>query len=267
MAESRQSLGWRERLGLAMQEAVGWVAAPLWLPSTVALMRFGFGWEVAGTEEARRVFRELRKSRAPLLVCANHLTLVDSALVAWALGSPAWFLLNYRALPWNVPERRNFAASTVSRTFAYVMKCVPIVRGGDRGEIGRVLARLLHLLERGDVVLMFPEGGRSRSGVVEVERAAYGVGRVIAGAPGCRVLCVYLRGEGQEAYSDLPAFGERFRVRVEVCQPSSALRGMRRSRELAQQVTQSLVALERAHFAERRAADPQCAPPRATISR
>jgi hypothetical protein len=263
----QSDLTWGEGLGLAMQRAVGWVLAPAWLPTTVALMRFGFGWHIEGTAEARRVYQALWRSGDPLLVCANHLTLIDSALVAWALGSPAWFLVHYGALPWNVPERRNFASSSATRVAAYVAKCLPITRGGDRAEIGHVLRRLLHLLERGEVILMFPEGGRSRSGVVEVERAAYGVGRVIAASPACQVLCVYVRGEGQDGFSDLPAFGERFHVRVETFRPSSVLTGMRRSRDLAQQVTRRLAELERAHFENRCGVDPDRAPSMAKTGR
>ncbi len=242
------------RSGLAVQRTLGWMFAPVWLPATVAVMRFGFGWRIEreGMVEARRTYRALRRTGGPLLVCANHLTLVDSALVAWALGSPAWFLAHYAALPWNVPERRNFASSLVSRLLVYLMKCVPITRGGDRTEVGRVLVRLQRLLERGEVVLVFPEGGRSRSGVVEAEQAAYGVGRLIAALPACRVLCVYLRGERQDGCGDLPARGERFHVRVEDFRPISALHGMRRARDLAQQVTQRLAVLEQEHFESRR---------------
>jgi 1-acyl-sn-glycerol-3-phosphate acyltransferase len=241
-----------ERLGLAVQRTLGGVFAPLWLPATVAVMRFGFGWRIEGMVEARRTYRALWRTGDPLVVCANHLTLVDSALVAWALGSPGWLLAHYGALPWNVPERRNFASSLLSRLTVYFMKCVPVTRGGDRAEVGRVLVRLQHLLESGEVVLIFPEGGRSRSGVVEAEKAAYGVGRLIAALPACQVLCVYLRGDRQDAFSDLPARGERFHVRVEGFRPISALQGMRRARDLAQQVTQRLAVLEQKHFENRR---------------
>ncbi len=252
MAGETTTSGPRGDGGLALQRFVGRLLSPVWVPMTVALMRFGFGWRIDGMDDARRVYRDLRRSGDPLLVCANHLTLVDSALVAWALGSPWWFLLHYAALPWNVPERQNFAASIVSRVLVYLMKCVPVTRGGDRTEIGRVLARLVRLLARGEVVLIFPEGGRSRSGAVEAESAAYGVGRVIAALPGCRVLCVYLRGERQEGFSDLPVRGDRFRVQVECLRPTSELKGMRRARDLAQQVTRTLTTLEQRHFDDRR---------------
>ena len=239
----------RERLGLAVQRAIGRLTAPLWVPATVALMRLGLGWRREGAAALRREMRALwAAGGGPLLVCANHLTLIDSALVAWALGSPAWFLAHYAALPWNVPERRNFASSWASRGLVYLLKCVPVTRGGDRSEVAAVLGRLVHLLGRGAVVLLFPEGGRSRTGRVELENAAWGVGRVIGALPGCRVLCVYLRGERQAASGDVPPRGERFHVRHALVRPTSSARGLRRSQELARQVVAALAALEVAHF-------------------
>jgi len=188
-------LGRRDRLGLAVQRAVGRLLSPVWVPATIALMRFGMRWRIEGMAAARREYRSLWGARdGPLLVCANHLTMIDSALIAWALGSPGWFLAHYGALPWNVPERRNFGGSLASRLLVYLMKCVPVTRGGDRAEVAGALGRLVHLLGRGEAVLVFPEGGRSRSGRVDVENATYGVGRMIGDLPRCRVLCIYLRG-------------------------------------------------------------------------
>src|SRR5262245_37982924 len=248
--------GPRDRVGLLVQRAVGRLLSPLWVPATVALMRFGLRWRIDGTAAARREYRALWRTRdGPLLVCANHLTLIDSALIAWALGSPGWFLAHYRALPWNVPERRNFTGSFASRLLVYLMKCVPVTRGGDRAEVAGVLTRLGYLLERGAVVLVFPEGGRSRSGMVDVASATYGVGRVIGSLPRCRVLCVYLRGEHQNGFGDLPPRGERFRVRLAALQPTSEFTGLRRTRDLAQQVVRTLARLEQTHFDDRQVID------------
>lgn len=222
----------------------------MWVPLTVALMRFGFGWRIEGASEARAIYRELRRHPAPVLVCANHLTLIDSAVIAWALGSPWWYLRHFSALPWNVPERTNFAASASSRVLLFLMKCVPITRGSDRRQIARVFERLAELLADGEAVLLFPEGGRSRTGRVDPERLAYGVGRLVSALPGCRVLCVYLRGDSQRTFGDLPARGERFRVRVEVLEPTSEHGGLRGSVEISRQVLERLAALERLHFAE-----------------
>jgi 1-acyl-sn-glycerol-3-phosphate acyltransferase len=243
-------LGRRDRLALAVQHAVGRLLSPVWVPASVVLMRWGLGWRIADAARARREYRQLWQSHdGPLIVCANHLTLIDSAVIAWALGSWAWFLAHYAALPWNVPEHRNFATSLGSRLLVYLMKCVPVVRGGDRAAVAGVLARLTHLLRRGEAVLLFPEGGRSRTGRVDVENATYGVGQLIAALPGCRVVCVYLRGEGQEDFTDLPARGERFHVRLATLRPVSPLHGMRAVRDLSQQVMRALVGLEREHFA------------------
>ena len=114
------------------------------------------------------------------------------------------------------------------------MKCIPVERGGDRREVGRVLERFSCLLSRGDVGLIFPEGGRSRSGRVDVDASTYGVGRVVKALPGCRVLCVYLRGEGQTTYTDAPARGERFRVRFASLEPKTEHGGMRGSLAITQ---------------------------------
>lgn len=232
---------------LERQRQTGRLLAPLWVPLASAVMAFGLGWRIENARALRDRYRRLRaESRAPLLLCANHLTLVDSFLVAWALGSPLWYLGHYASLPWNVPEERNFAASWWSRALVYVMKCLPIRRAGDRKEAALVLARLAHRLRKGDVGLVFPEGGRSRSGRVEPDAAAYGVGRLVKAVPGCGVLCVYLRGVRQASWSDLPARGERFRAELSLLEPKSDAAGLRGSLEIARQIVGRLVEMEQA---------------------
>jgi len=174
--------------------------------------------------------------------------MIDSALIARALGEPGWYLRNFRALPWNVPERSNFAATPVQRVLAYIFKCLPISRGGNRGEVAKILKRLSDLVARGEAGLIFPEGGRSRSGRVAVDQAAWGVGRVVKSVPGCRVLCVYLRGERQQSYSALPVRGDRLHARLSLIEPKTHHAGLRGSRDLAQQITGRLAEMEREHF-------------------
>jgi hypothetical protein len=242
----------RARLALTVQLAAGRLLAPLWVPLSAALMRFGMGWRVEGVERSRAEYRRIRAaSREPLLICANHLTMVDSALVAWALGSPVWYLLHPAALPWNLPDREHFASSWWARVLVYVMKCLPIPRGGDRGEVSGVLARAGWLLRHGEAALVFPEGGRSRSGRVEQDSQTWGVGRLLGAVPGCRVLCVYLRGERQQTFSRMPARGERFRVRLALFEPKSTASGLRRSLDLSRQVLGRLAALEEEHVRDR----------------
>ena len=112
-------------------------------------------------------------------------------------------------------------------------------------------ARFGWLLSRGETGLIFPEGGRSRSGRVEVENAAYGVGRIVKSVPGCRVLCVYLRGERQRGHSGVPARGDRLlRSRSPALEPKSDHAGLRGSRDVARQIAARLAEMEREHFAQ-----------------
>jgi 1-acyl-sn-glycerol-3-phosphate acyltransferase len=248
-APTPSRLPWRDRAALRLQLGIARASALLWVPLTVALMRFGLGWRIDGLAEARRSYREIwGDGRAPVLICANHLTLVDSAVIAWALGSPWWFVRRFRSLPWNVPERRNFATSRLQRLLVYLMKCVPITRGSDRKEVAAVLDRLVYLMSQGEAVLIFPEGGRGRSGRIELDNSTYGAGRIATELPGCKVVCVYLRGAGQTTYGDLPARGERFHVRVTGIEPKTAHAGLRGSVEVSRQILTELVDLERSYF-------------------
>jgi hypothetical protein len=62
---------------------------------------------------------------------------------------------------------------------------------------------------------------------------------------------VYLRGEHQDAFSDLPVRGERFHVRLASLRPTSDLKGMRRAADLARQVVGTLAELEQRYFNDR----------------
>jgi 1-acyl-sn-glycerol-3-phosphate acyltransferase len=239
----------RARLAVELQRGVSRLLSPLWVPGAIAVLWLALGYRVNDIERLRVQFRRIRReTRGPLLVCANHLTMIDSAIIAWAFGSPGWYLLNFSALPWNLPERRNFAYSPLSEILSYVMKCLPITRGGQRAEVAEVLTRFIYLLSRGEVGMVFPEGGRSRSGRVDVAGAAPGVGRIVTALPGCRVLCVYLRGAHQETFSTIPVRGEEFRMRLSMIEPRTRYAGLRASRDIAQQIVAKLAEMEEEHF-------------------
>jgi 1-acyl-sn-glycerol-3-phosphate acyltransferase len=237
---------------LRRQRAISRALSPLWIPVFVSLMALAFRWRIEGAGELQRSYRQIREgSRAPLLICANHLTMLDSFVIGWALGGSWWYLTHFSSLPWNTPERVHFASTWWKRALTYLLKCVPITRGSDRKEVARVLAKVEYLLKLGEVVMVFPEGARSRSGRVELESAAYGVGRIVASVPGCRVLCVYLRGDSQEGMTDAPATGEVFRGRTALLEPKSDQRGLRGSLDISRQIVAKLVELERSHFDDR----------------
>lgn len=236
----------RARRALDVQRWLGRLAAPIWVPLVALVLRFGRGYRIENLREVRRRARRLLEdaASAPVLLCANHLTMIDSFLVSWAMASPWHYALHFRRLPWNVPERSNFASNGFSRVAAYLAKCIPISRGGDRRAVADVLARIRHVVMAGETALLFPEGGRSRSGRVEIESAAYGVGRIVGSLPDCRVLCVYMRGRGQDTWSTLPRRHERFHVDLACIEPKSDHRGLRRSRDLARQIVAELSRME-----------------------
>jgi hypothetical protein len=236
-----------------VQREIGRLLAPLWVPVAVLVMRFGMGYRIEGLSEAREKFARLREAReasgAPMLLCANHLTLIDSFLVAWALA-PTWrYAIHFDELPWNVPERKNFSSTLWERISSWIMKCIPITRGGAREEVAGVLGRITRLTARGELALIFPEGGRSRTGRVELENAAWGVGRIVGSLPGCEVVCVYLRGRKQETWSALPARGDVLDVEIACIEPKSDAKGVRRSRDFVRQIVSQLASMEQDHFA------------------
>ncbi len=232
-----------------IQRAVGWLVAPLWVPAAVVVLRLWFGYRIADINSARRAFARLRaESRSPLLICANHLTLIDSFLIAWAL-SPSWrYVIDFDSLPWNTPEETNFAQTRLRSLLVYLAKCIPIRRGGNREDVAFVLDRIRYLLGRGEVAMLFPEGGRSRTGRVSADSAAWGVGRIVGAVEGCRVVCVYMRGDAQETWSDYPVRGDRMRVSLSCIEPKSDARGARRARDLSTQIVGQLIRMEEEHF-------------------
>jgi hypothetical protein len=224
------------------------------VPLVVLLMRVGLRWRIRGARRCRREYARILAEGRPLLVVANHLTMLDSAVIGWGLASALGHVLHPRGLPWNVPLRSRVERSWLWRTLAYVTKCVSVPRGGDRREVAEVLERLADLLRSGEAVLVFPEGGRSRSGRVDAAGAADGVGRLVKDVEGCRVLCVYLRGDAQHTWSNVPAAGDTFTIATRLVEPRTALRGPRASRDVASQIVGHLAEMEGEYFAAREGA-------------
>ncbi|MFT5443032.1 MAG: 1-acyl-sn-glycerol-3-phosphate acyltransferase [Myxococcota bacterium] len=233
----------------AVQRELGRIIGPLWIPPMVFFLRFILGYRIENVVELREQYRQLREeSDAPILICPNHLTLIDSIVVAWALV-PWWkYCIHFNEMPWNTPERKNFARTGVTRILVFIAKCIPISRGGERNAVAQVLSRVTHLLVRGEVALVFPEGGRSRTGRVSDEAIAWGVGRIITATPGCRVLCVYMRGDTQESWGSIPNMGETISIDLECFEPKSDARGARRSRDLVTQIVSRLTQMEEVYF-------------------
>jgi 1-acyl-sn-glycerol-3-phosphate acyltransferase len=201
----------------------------------------------------RGVIRELlEKHRGPWIICPNHLTMIDSLILAYALVPLHRYMVRYQLLPWNLPERANFQRNIFLTILCYLSKCIPISRGGDRKQIKNVMGKCSYLLTKGENVLIFPEGGRSRTGRVEIENVSYGVGRLINAIPDCRIMCVYMRGDNQVSHTTFPCFGEQFKLKIDTFTPVSTERGLKAQRNNARQIIERLARMEEKYFASHR---------------
>lgn len=243
----------RERFYLYLQYVLGRVAVFFVAPFVYSLVWL-FGYRVRDLKKIRRDCARLFKDHpGPWILCANHLTNIDSVVLAYAIAPMRTYMLKFRLLPWNLPERANFQRSIFSTVMCYLTKCIPVNRGGDRGEMKLVLDKCMYVLGKGQTLLIFPEGGRSRTGRVDVNSFSYGVGRFLDGEENCKVLCVYMRGDGQDTYSTIPHLGERFTLDIAALEPErTSLTGLRAQRHYAEQIIKRLSGMEETYFASRR---------------
>jgi 1-acyl-sn-glycerol-3-phosphate acyltransferase len=144
--------------------------------------------------------------RGGLLVCSNHLSAIDPALVpgflprrdSWSMAKSEWF------------ERPGFTSWLLRTYHAFgVVRHTP-----DR----RALRQAREILDRGGVLVLYPEGHRSETG--QLLRAEPGAG-FLARASGVEVVPVGLVGTGEcvPLGSSLPRrvpveirFGPRLRI-------------------------------------------------------
>lgn len=242
-AARQKQLRWQRRLGRLAFALVG--------PGCVFTMRVLRNNRLVGAARARRVYAEALATGRPIVIAANHLTMVDSGFLHWAL-SPLWrYLADYRRFSWNVAAVEHFGGNLFLRALVYFGKTLPIDRFNDEAARREVLHELEWLVSSGDVLTIFPEGMRSPTGRVDVAQATYGVGQILMGLERPLVLCAYLRGRRQEAASAVPAWGDTVDIRVEPLEPSTPHTGLRAVRDLSRQVVGRLKAMEDDWLAQR----------------
>jgi len=243
----------KRSLPLLIQYILGRCAIFLLGPFYFAIIRL-MGYKVRNLREIRRECAHLlRDHEGPWIICANHLTMIDSCIITYATLSLPRHFLRYRQLPWNLPERNNFQRNLLLIIFCYLAKCIPINRGGNREEMKKTLDKCNAILEWNQPILIFPEGGRSRTGSVNTEGYSYGVGRFVKDFKDCKVMCLYLRGDNQHTYGFIPRFGERFTVNMEVLQPElTEENGLRAQRFYAEQIIKKLAQMEEGYFTTHR---------------
>ena len=188
-----------------------------------AAFKYIGGYRIENMAEIRREFKriwaEKERDDVPMVICANHLTFIDSALMIWALASNFWYVFNYKAFMWNVPAGDFFKKKLSYHIILYLTKCIFINREGSAAHKNEILNLCRYLMAKGNVVLIFPEGQRSRSGVFDTEKLRFGVGKILTSYEKARVLCVHLRSDKQKGHSNFPAKNSRFTMRMRVIEP------------------------------------------------
>jgi len=236
---------------LRLQRALGWAAFAATGPGCVLAMRVVRQNRLEGIAEARRVYREALATGRPTIICANHLTMVDSGFLHWAMAPLPEYLLHFDRFSWNVAAVEHFERNPFLRALTFLCKVVPIDREGDEAHRKAVLDKIRWLVSHGEVLTLFPEGTRSRSGRIEPENVTYGVGQILQGLERPQVLCAYLRGRRQQVATGVPAYGDTVELRVKLIEPTTQLAGLRGVRDLSRQVIAALKGMEEEWFARR----------------
>lgn len=141
-------------------------------PLVAAVMRLLFRLSGRGAEHIPRT--------GPLLIVANHSSLLDPPLVGGVAPRPVHYLAKAElfAIPLFGALIRRLNARPVRR------------EGADGG----ALRTALKILEEGHALLVFPEGTRGEEGVLRTPKAGAGMLAVLSGAP---VVPVYVSGSGR----------------------------------------------------------------------
>ena len=107
----------------------------------------------------------------PAIVVANHLSFFDSVLLLFALPRPV-----------SVLGKAEYTERRLTKWLFCGAGMIPIRRESP-GDLGHAFARVVDVLSRGEVVGLFPEGTRSRDGMLHRGHSGAAHLALITGAP------------------------------------------------------------------------------------
>lgn len=243
----------KTRRQLLRQRFASWLVLPLVALAIKIILKAFCGYRCRDQKALRQaVSRSLAQvGPVPVIICANHLTLIDSMLIATFLWPTGFGRVGLPKLPWHVPERQNFGRNWWLRLGCYFGKCIFVERQGTFASRRQTYLKLRYLLTQHQVVCLFPEGGRSRTGRVAAQAPYQGVGRLLQEAPGAVVLCLYMRGDQQLTFSAWPRRGEVFSVLASVLRPEMTA-GAQGRKAMTQAVIAELQRLEESYLGQSR---------------
>lgn len=113
----------------------------------------------------------VRREKPPYVFASNHTSMFDSGFIDCALFFPKG-LYSYRQLPYHTPEYGNFYRNRFMSWYMDRVKCIPVERGKGIDQFSQKL--VTRKLKEGNIVHIFPEGTRSRTGELLPGKAGVG---------------------------------------------------------------------------------------------
>jgi len=140
------------------------------------------------------------------ILLSNHQSMIDSFLVGLGAYYPKSLVKPY-LIPWNPAATENFYKTPILAWLADKWRCIPVREG--RRDL-KSLKDMIRVLPRG-VMVLFPEGSRTRDGSVGAGRAGAGA-LILATQP--RVIPVAIHGmrEVLPIGKSIPRIGKRIIV-------------------------------------------------------
>lgn len=182
------------------------------------------------------------------MLVANHVSPLDGFLVGIAAFYP-WTFLRPHLLPWNLAAAEHFYSNGRRAWLADAWRCIPVREGRRDARALRLLARLLP----DGVVTFFPEGKRSRDGLVGPGRPGAGLLALLT-----RPRLVPVAIDGVDQVFPLGGFAFRVgkRIRVTFGKPIDCAEfwALPRTRETAARLVQRVMSVIRTELAELRGA-------------
>jgi len=227
-------------LCLRLQSFFSWLFA--------AFVEAPFFWLVIKLFSYKVYHKEhLKKSRPPMILVSNHLTLIDSWFVAYATGFPEFYWKPW-FLPWHLPEETNYYRGLLV-PFIWLNKTIPIVRGAPPKEQKLTKDKIINVLNNNEAIHIFPEGTRSRTG--RIEDYTTGIGRIYQRVPNCSILPVYIR--GTENVLPINSIFPRLFKKIDVVigEPrmlTSKYKGLRAGVDISKQIFDILVKMEKGYL-------------------
>jgi 1-acyl-sn-glycerol-3-phosphate acyltransferase len=140
------------------------------------------------------------------LYLSNHSTMIDSFLVGSIISLPTMFF-KPKLFPCHPAAKENFFKTKTLAWFSSMWKCIPVRRGQKDF---KALNIMNHSLKNG-VMLIYPEGSRSRNG--EIMNGRPGTGKLIHDT---KATCIPVYVKGMDKILPIGKSFPRFFKRIEV---------------------------------------------------